>query len=159
MFQADVLFIKNLRKEFQCRIEKISILHDPISQARSVLYFRTIKDEERFEEWPGRFVLLDAAKSADPGNQVTIFKEPSRPSVRSKSITIESVGGRCLSISKENNLSRKNTQMSTTTIASLDSEQRTNSKLEKGIKGLIIEFHDTASQCSGFPDKFHCNIC
>jgi len=139
VYRGDVQHIKNLKKDTQCRLETIRILCDPVSNARSILYFRTAKSSEQkpgFEEWP-----------------VKLFKDPKEPSQKCKSIQLESADGRSLSIGNGKILSRQSTQGSITTIGSQESTKDAYTRLGKGIKGLILEFH-VASDCHEFWKEF-----
>jgi hypothetical protein len=80
---------------------------------------------------------------------VDLFKEPKEPSKKCKSLTLESQDGRALSGSKS--LSRRSTQGSVNTIATFESsagpafariQERSTGLGAKGLKGLIIEFHE-----------------
>jgi hypothetical protein len=80
---------------------------------------------------------------------VDLFKEPKEPSKKCKSLTLESQDGRALLGSKS--LSRRSTQGSISTIATFESsagpafariQERSTGLGAKGVKGLVIEFHE-----------------
>ncbi|KAH8601076.1 hypothetical protein B0O99DRAFT_502245 [Bisporella sp. PMI_857] len=141
---TDVELIKSKDREIQGRLETIRILVDPIYKSRSILYFRGSKTKDHkiatYVEWP-----------------INLFKEPKEPSARSKTLTLESLDGKSLSISK-GGLSRRSTQGSVTTIGSLETASAAHSRLQerstsKGIKGLIIDFYE-ATDCHKFWEEF-----
>jgi hypothetical protein len=86
---------------------------------------------------------------------VDLFKDPKDPKEKSKSLMLESQDGRALSGSRS--LSRRSTQGSISTIGTFESSsgpafarlQERNAGLgAKGIKGLIVEFHEPSGTFS-----------
>jgi len=141
--------MKNTDKDVQCRLGTIRILREAFSGTRSILYFRHTTDQKPgFVEWPGK-LFSEALASADDIKLVHMFKEPKEPTKKCKALTLESSDGRSLSIGK--GLSRRSTSGSVTTIASFETsagpafarlQERSTGLGSKGIKGLVIEFHE-----------------
>ncbi|KAH8649682.1 hypothetical protein BGZ60DRAFT_198404 [Tricladium varicosporioides] len=137
-FCADVHYIKSTNTdENQCPLGTIRILLDPDTGTRSILYFRHTSDQrDGFVEWPAN-----------------IFKDPTEPKKKCKTLTLESSDGKSLSLNR--GLSRRSTQGSLATIASFEStsgpafgriQERSNGK---SIKGLTVEFYDH-TDCHNF---------
>jgi hypothetical protein len=157
---SDVALISSA-KEPQCRLGTICILLDPIYKARSILYFRSrTKDSQypAFVEWPSKLpstILLSRGtvsllSLSSDSILATLFKEPKEPSPKCKTLTLESSDGKSLSLSR-NGLSRRSTQGSITTIGSFESTATAHARLQerssgKGIKALVIEFHDMSGE-------------
>ncbi|KAG9234757.1 hypothetical protein BJ875DRAFT_483906 [Amylocarpus encephaloides] len=139
-FCADVCYIKSTNdRETQMRQGTIRILYDEVRETRHILYFRhTLTQNHAFVEWPAR-----------------IFKEPVKPRDSSKSLTLDSLDGKSLTLAK----GIRGAQRSVTTIGSFESagtafgRPQDRGSENKSIRGLIIDFYDH-QDCLNFWTEF-----